>query len=106
MTEKSYGTTRYTTAGCDAGNDVRDARGSSTRVTKQLHRKTTDVSTSGRRDRWSPSPRPREEKKSSFFHLGDQNFQPIRRSFTADEKFINSCAPDEIVAGSAHNPNN
>ena len=38
MTEKSYGTTRYTTAGCDAGNDVRDARGSSTRVMKRLHR--------------------------------------------------------------------
>ena len=46
----------------------------------------------------------REEKKSSFFHPGDQNIQPRRRSFTADDKFINPCASDEVVAGSALNP--
>eukprot|EP00982_Pelagococcus_subviridis_P007631 30678-Pelagococcus_subviridis.AAC.2 len=62
MTKKSYGTARKTTAVCDAGNDVRDARRSSTRVRNGLHRKTTDVWTSRRRDRRSPSPRPREIK--------------------------------------------
>jgi len=68
MTKKSYGTPRYTTARCDVANDVRDARGSSTHMRNGLHRKTTDVWTSRRRDRRSPSPRPREIK--FIFSLG------------------------------------
>ena len=68
MTKKSYGTPRYTAAECDVANDVRDARGSSTHMRNGLHRKTTDVWTSRRRDRRSPSPRPREIK--FIFSLG------------------------------------
>lgn len=45
---------------------MRDARGSSTCVTKRLHRRTTDVSTSPRHDHRSPSLRPRGIKKASY----------------------------------------
>ena len=79
MTKKSYGTPRYTTVRCDVANDVRDAHGSSTRVLKRLHRKMTDVSTSRRRDRWSPSPRPRDIK--FIFSLGRSKLSTHKSKF-------------------------